>query len=328
MSTKDLGTYEMLWNCPACGTEKLLGKTHRYCPNCGSPQDPASRYFPTEQDAVAVKDHVYTGVDWQCSGCDTPNSSVAEFCISCGSPKSGDKKVNLVGEDEKTEKAPSAPTAKKGGSKLALGCGLLVIVAVLGGITLLVASLLMKKEVDLTVSGHSWTRTIEIEEIQAKSESSWCDETPQNAYSITKTKEKRSEDQVADGEICTKKNKDQGDGTFKQIEECKTKYKSVPVYDEKCHYKINKWDTLKVLENKGSALTPAPSWPNLPSLKSGNSLGSQKKGDSAEHYYVHFKGEKAYSCDFSESTWASYKVGAKVKGKVGLTGLDCKSLTK
>jgi len=53
----------MLWDCEFCGTKKLLGKTHRFCPNCGAQQDPKARYFPSDEEKVAVKDHVYVGVD-------------------------------------------------------------------------------------------------------------------------------------------------------------------------------------------------------------------------------------------------------------------------
>ncbi len=40
-------TYEMLWDCKYCGQRKNLGLSHRHCPNCGAPQDPAARYYPT-----------------------------------------------------------------------------------------------------------------------------------------------------------------------------------------------------------------------------------------------------------------------------------------
>ena len=38
--------YEMLWDCPQCGTLGLLGDSHRHCPTCGTAQDPTKRYFP------------------------------------------------------------------------------------------------------------------------------------------------------------------------------------------------------------------------------------------------------------------------------------------
>ena len=35
-------TYEMMWDCPYCGTKHLLGLTHRHCPNCGAARSPRS----------------------------------------------------------------------------------------------------------------------------------------------------------------------------------------------------------------------------------------------------------------------------------------------
>ena len=47
--------YEMLWDCPQCGTLGLLGDSHRHCPTCGTAQDPTKRYFPTPGEEVEAK---------------------------------------------------------------------------------------------------------------------------------------------------------------------------------------------------------------------------------------------------------------------------------
>ncbi len=95
MTSTDRRTYQMLWDCPSCGTCKLLGLTHRFCPNCGAPQDPTLRYFPPQDEAIAVEDHPLVGPDWRCSGCDAPNHARATFCGACGAPRSGDRPVAL-----------------------------------------------------------------------------------------------------------------------------------------------------------------------------------------------------------------------------------------
>src|SRR3954463_12995645 len=81
-------TYEMQWDCKFCGTKKLLGKTHRFCPNCGAQQDPTWRYFPADSEKVAIQDHIYVGADTICKACQTLNSGKAEFCGNCGAPLS------------------------------------------------------------------------------------------------------------------------------------------------------------------------------------------------------------------------------------------------
>ena len=71
---RDLGTYQMLWDCAYCDTTKLLALDHRHCPNCGGAQDAERRYFPSDEDKVAVEDHEFFGADWQCAACDSPNA--------------------------------------------------------------------------------------------------------------------------------------------------------------------------------------------------------------------------------------------------------------
>ena len=59
-------TYEMMWDCEYCGAAKLLGKSHRHCPLCGAAQNADKRYFPPEEEKVAVEDHQFVGADWGC----------------------------------------------------------------------------------------------------------------------------------------------------------------------------------------------------------------------------------------------------------------------
>ena len=66
--------FEMFWDCKQCGTKKLLGITHRNCPNCGNAQDETNRYFPADGEEIAVTNHQYVGADWDCIYCSTPNS--------------------------------------------------------------------------------------------------------------------------------------------------------------------------------------------------------------------------------------------------------------
>ena len=88
-------TYEMLWDCEFCGTEKLLGKTHRHCPECGAVQNPKTRYFPSEDEKVAVEDHQFVGADRHCGACDAPNSVMAKHCTECGAPMDGTREVEV-----------------------------------------------------------------------------------------------------------------------------------------------------------------------------------------------------------------------------------------
>ncbi len=76
--------YEMLWDCDHCGARKLLAKSFRFCPNCGKPQNPNGRYFPSDEDKVEVKNYTYIGPDIVCVECGMPNAANSRNCVSCG----------------------------------------------------------------------------------------------------------------------------------------------------------------------------------------------------------------------------------------------------
>ena len=89
------GTFQMLWDCQYCGSEKLLGVTHRFCPHCGAAQNPDTRYFPTAGEEVALHDHVYVGVDVLCPACEAPNSAAADFCGNCSASLEDGEKARV-----------------------------------------------------------------------------------------------------------------------------------------------------------------------------------------------------------------------------------------
>lgn len=355
MRQEELGTYEMLWDCPACGTPKLLGIQHRHCPACGSPQDPERRYYPSDEDKVAVQDHVYQGADKICPACTTANAGAAQFCVGCGSPLEGDAKEaaarseQQVGDHEgfggesvkdardeartrqhaHRQQAMGKPAASPSpGMSRGLKIGLIV-----GGIALVLGILIFvlffwKKEAQVEVQGHQWARTIEIQTFKEVRESRWCDQMPRKARRVTKRKEKRSTKKVKDGETCVKKRKDNRDGTFKQVKECKPKYREEPVYDQKCSYEIDKWVTERTAKAEGQGKDPAPSWPAFELKREGSCKGCQREGPRKESYtllFVDSKEGESYECEVEASRWSSAEVGSKWKAEVGVvtSSIDC-----
>lgn len=357
MREEELGTYEMLWDCPACGTPKLLGIQHRHCPACGSPQDPERRYYPSDEDKVAVQDHVYQGADKICPACGTANAGAAQFCVGCGSPLEGDAKQAFArteqqvaegqafgGESVKDARdeararrdaqvqqelgkgAPASPGMSRG-----LKIGLIV-----GGVVLLVGVLVFvfffwKKEAFVEVQGHRWARTIEIETFKEVRDSAWCDQLPRKARRVTKKKEQRSTKQVQDGETCVKKRKDNRDGTFKEVKECKPKYRDEPVYDQKCYFEIDKWVTERTEKAEGQGKDPAPSWPAVTLTREGTCKGCQREGKRSQTYTLLFVDKKegeSYDCDVEQPKWESTEVGSKWKAEVGVvsSGIECDDL--
>lgn len=365
-STRDTGTYQMLWDCPNCGTEKLLGIDHRCCPACGSPQNPESRYYPADEDKVLAGMHIFAGADKICPACEAPNGAKSEFCGTCGSPLDEAEVAarratqeaadgETFGEDtadaaqaehaavrrsmmEAKQRAmaglpPEDEAPKKGkGGLFASMTGLLMLGAIvlccgIGGVFLF-----WKQEASFTVSGHEWTRTVEVERLEKVKKSAWQDEVPSKADDVSCSREERSTKKVADGETCATKRVDNGDGTFTEKEECKTKYREEPVYDQKCSYTVQDWVVTRTEKAGGKGFSPAPAWPTVSLKGTGTRLGAEREGDRKETYSVLFKGPegKSYDCDFPETTWKGYAEGQVYSGEVGVMSkaVDCGSLKK
>lgn len=320
----ELGTYEMLWDCPRCGTKGLLGKTHRHCPACGSAQDPSARYFPEEGTEKAVTNYEYIGADRICPYCETPNSAKAQHCTNCGGALDGSKAVGLVGQEAPAEVPPAVP-AKSGCRKwLLFGCGgllaILLLLIVIGAWT---------KDVQATVSGHRWERAITIESFAPRSDAAWCDSMPAGAYNVTRSREQRSTRQVADGQECSPVRRDNGDGTFTVVQECTTKYRDEAVYDTRCHFTIDRWQEARTATAAGASLAESPQWPEVVLARTGDCVGCEREGKRSERYFVSLQGpEETFECAVEAGLWQRLNDGRKVTMKVGVIGggARCSSL--
>lgn len=323
---KVVGIYEMLWDCPHCDAKELLGKTHRYCPNCGGPQDPAKRYFPPAGKETAASAQ-YDGADKTCPACQTPNGAKSHNCRHCGSPLDGAQEVGRVAD--RSTAAPKAPAAgaKPAKKKLwpwVLG-GVAVLCCVFSGV-----AMMWKKDVNVTVTSHTWTREIDVESMQAVQDDAWCDSAPGDAYNVSRRREQRSTNKIPDGEECHTRDVDRGDGTFERREECKTKYREEPVYDDKCYFTVDRWKKARTERAKGQGTAPAPQWPPVRLGRTGSSLGAEREGPRRETYTLALQGQdgKAYACSVPFSKWQAVSDGTKKPIKVGvLTGAaDCDQL--
>ncbi|MCA9494662.1 MAG: hypothetical protein KC621_32260 [Myxococcales bacterium] len=338
-------TYEMFWDCPSCGTKKLLGKTHRHCPACGTVQDPALRYFPPESEKVAVEDHAFVGVDWVCERCDTPNSNAASHCVNCGDGREGKEKdakrsadVDAgaqKGEHEKPKPAeppPPPPSAKPARAAAGLGClGLPALVVV--GLIVVCAGLFClfsrSSPTEVKVTGHEWSRQIAIEKLSTTQDSAWCDSLPKDARAVTRSRKEKGSRKVPDGQTCKTVNEDQGDGTFKTRQDCKTKYRNEPIFEDWCTFSVDRWKEARTEKAGGKSLTPAPSWPKV-KVDGCSRVGCTREGKRTETYTVRFTDAdgKAQSCNLAESKWRSMAVGSRWKASKGMVtgGLSCSDL--
>lgn len=329
-------TYEMLWDCQFCGTAHNLGKTHRFCPNCGAPQNPDSRYYPSDEDKVAVEDHKFVGVDVTCAACNQLNSGDAEFCQQCGSPltdaahakaleeqtkgtggtfeSSGSRDLVQEKYDDEMERIGVKPKekAKRGGGvnvKVLAVIG--AIIAALVGIGVV---LNMTESATVVADSHSWERTVNVDEYKEFTTMSWRDSRPagdnMSIDALSCSSKQRSTNRIPDGETCKTVRKDNGDGTFKESQQCTTKYREEPVYDDWCRWRGNRWEDSYSRQTSGEGLSPEPYYEDI----SLNCEGQQRLGcEQASYsgrYDVDFTGNenRTYTCDFPQEEWVSIPI--------------------
>lgn len=302
--------YEMLWDCPSCGSKKLLGKTHRFCPGCGGPQDASKRYFPSDAEKILAKDSEYFGADRLCSYCKNATSAKARFCGGCGASLEGSAEAPRVGE-AKPQEQPSRSRSWKW----------LWLPAV--ALPMILVPFLWKKSASLTVSSHSWEREIPVERFQEVREESWCDSMPSDARRVSRTRKVRSHETVQDGEDCRTVRKDRGDGTYEEDQECTPRTHEEPVYDYECGYTVDRWVRVRSEKSSGS-LPEEPSWPGV------RLAHQEREGARSEAHHLGFEsGGKTLSCTLKDGqAWQEFQPGSRWKGKVRVLtgGLDCGSL--
>lgn len=316
--------YEMLWDCETCATKGLLGTSHRHCPQCGAAQDPARRYFPPVGEEVEARNHVYVGVDWNCAYCQSPNSAAAKCCVNCGAGRDGAKPVLAtvdapVAEPPVVPVVPVVPAKRHFGRWLAAALGIAMLI--------LIGMFFTTRETAVEITGHAWERRIAIERYSAVSEDAWCDSLPSGAYAVSRSREVRSQRQVEAGQDCIEKRVDMGDGSFTKKRECTPRYRDEPVYDERCHFRVNRWQVARqVVANQDSA--PNPTWPLVGHLQGGSALGAEREAGRRERYILNLAGAgKTWQCDVDAALWERLRDGSQVSLGVRLTGgADCGSL--
>jgi hypothetical protein len=318
--------YEMVWDCGYCGAQKLLGLTHRHCPNCGAAQDPNARYFPADSERVAVRDHTFVGADVKCRYCAAASSKRAQHCGNCGAPLAEGAQVQQQPDTSAaislSSTRPTTPPPWPAW-KIVLPITALLLV----GVT--VVLLVWKKDQRLTVAAHTWRRSVTVERFGPVAESAWCDELPSGANDVTRRREQRGTKQVPDGEDCRARKKDRGDGTYAEERECTPRFKQEPVYEEKCAFTIVKWKRARQEVAEGTQ--GAPRWPAVTLARAGcNSPGCEREAGRDETYTVVFRdaaGEE-YRCNFDEKSWARYADGDRYSGKLRAVvgSLDCSTL--
>lgn len=350
--TSSDNVYEMLWDCEFCGTKKLLGKTQRFCPSCGAPQNPEQRYFPADEDKVAVKDHRFVGVDKICASCGNLNGAASQFCGRCGAPLEGVEGVKTLGERERAageafeeedlnarlyQERDAAvgrvmPQAEKKQSTMPKWlpvAGVVVLVAIIGFVLF---ALFATRTETVSAVGFRWEREVSIEELKAESgrREGSCSMAPAGAYNLSERWEQVDTRRVPDGEECRTVQIDQGDGTFREERRCETRYRDEAVMGDVCYYTINRWSYERSVTADGDR-DDTRIWPEVRLAGSGCSqLGCERESGREERFYLVLSrdSDETFECSVPLSTWENTPQDARFTVEFGVVGggARCNSL--
>ena len=364
---------EGAWDCPHCGMERNRGP-ERFCGGCGAPRgEDVKFYLPEDARVVREEEEVKRakgGPDWNCSYCGGDNYGYNNYCTGCGGPRDGsadkegkeykagaiprsqedlDKKERVPKEDKESKRKASPkkePEKKSGPSSLlkiggGVGCAALICI-ILVGLCIFSFFAFRTQEVSLKVTGLSWERTVEIEELRTITEKGWEGELPSDARYISESREVHHYEKVQVGtetktETVTEKVqtgtekvkvgvKDLGNGYFEDVYETRPVYKNVqkkvtkdvpvykdePVYKNKITYEVDRWQTDRTEKSSGID-NEKPYWPEF------TLSGKEREGNKTEIYMVTLAGPEGKSYDYkakSENEWDKFEMGKSYNAKI------------
>ncbi|MFW6183941.1 MAG: hypothetical protein ACOC8X_09110 [Chloroflexota bacterium] len=347
------------WDCQYCGAKGLLGRD-KVCPNCATSRPEGTKFYIPEDEA-AVEDEkllqqARKGADWICEYCSSSNPADLDACRHCAAPREGtspqqEVKQYAPGEaprsgdmtvpdpHEKYRQEPEPEPARKERPRWlapAIAGGLLLLALLCGFL------FLRSDNVDVTVAGVSWERTVVVEALETVTEEGW--DVPDGARLLDEREEIRRYDQVVVGHetkqrevseevqvgertyVCGQE--DLGNGFFEDIEctepvyETQTRmetyeepvYQQVPVYDTMYTYEVDKWVEARIEKAEGIDLQPQ--WPALTLAE------NEREGERQERYRIVFvDGEgKEYAMQLPHNEWLQFEPSGRYQLKVNGMG--------
>ena len=315
--------------------------------------DEPSLYGRGAGEGRGTAEDAHDASDWLCDYCGSYNKAADLICAFCGAERemsegktyadargqvarTYDAQGRLVSERDlagKRQPEP-APEPRKRGKGCLIIAAILVLLAVVG------VFVSRPRTVDFTVDSFGWERSIAIEQLQTVEDSGWT--LPSEARLISQNREISRYDQVLDHYETRQYTEpvsvldhyetytttvDNGDGTF-DVEEHKepvytTEYEiryreepvyvSVPVYDTKYYYEIEKWVHVRDVSTSGDDHSPQWGEVTLAKASGEHGTGEEREGQRSGTYYVYADDGTWYEAD--EDYWNSLEVGQKLKVK-------------
>ncbi|MBL4847094.1 MAG: hypothetical protein JKY65_16360 [Planctomycetes bacterium] len=376
-----------VWDCRSCDGKGVAGDVYS-CPNCGAGRpDDVEFYLP--EDAAQITDaaalaKAKAGADWQCEYCDQWVSATIDDCPTCSGGEIATGKRQEVTEEvidgaalaAQTQAAVDAallaagvvvtPSAVAGAAEVPVsdappnedaaeepsaggGLGCVVIAVVLAALLCCGFFLTRSSKVGVEVTGHTWSRVQNMEELRVVAEEGWTK--PPDAFEVRSEERVHHHDKVQTGvkrgtrteaekvkvgeeryEAGVKK-VDLGNGRFKEVPVYKKRaiyetrekevpseepiYKKVPRYQTYFRYKVKRWQGVAARSASGTDLEP--SWPDA----SVEDASRQRAGTREETYAVQVRSAekgKQYVFTCSEERWRTFPVGSKWTALVSSKG--------
>jgi hypothetical protein len=230
-----------------------------------------------------------------CPACNTANAANNAFCQQCSALLQNASSVNLQQEIDIVE------NIKPNKNYTNIVLAILGIVLVGGAFFLL--DHFWRKTITLQLVSADWSREIKIEQYRAVHDSDWCSSMPYDAYSVYRHSEVRRYNKIADGQSCSSRRVDKGNGTFTTKQSCVTKYRDEPVYADKCDYKVDRWQYFRSVYARGTNKEPHDPVSNV--FNSGSCLGCEREAQHVAKYVLNLRNEanEAVVCDVPMNVW-------------------------
>jgi hypothetical protein len=346
------------WDCQYCGTKGNIGR-HKTCQNCGrSRPEGTAFYLPSEEEAAVLDEQLLkiagAGQDWICEFCGSSNAAGATTCHHCGAAREATGPVQEIKEyelgatpdsgdmtfDEPTARPEQATkeTGKKGSQPTIIIAGIVAAIVLLCGGILAAFVIFGGGDVDATVSGFEWQRSIEVEAFQTVVENDWS--VPPGGRQLDQRQEIHHYDSILDHyetrqrevqvqvgvETYVCGQRDLGNGFFEDIE-CsdpiyetqleeyeEAVYREEPVYQTKYEYEIDKW--IVVRTERSSGTDHKPLWPNT------DLANKERDGPQSASYVLIFTDneDEVHTLEVPLEEWQTYEEGQSVTLKMGPFG--------
>jgi hypothetical protein len=187
------------------------------------------------------------------------------------------------------------------------------------------------KQTRMRVVGLAWKHEIKIEVFGPVADASWCDALPAEASQVRREREVRSTRPVPDGEQCSAVRHDNGDGTFRESQQCRTIYKKEPVYDDRCYYVVDRWHYARSLVARGDTLDAERRWPPVNLTVTGACLGCEREGEHVAEYVVSLQAvgtDQKRECAVPEARFVQFQPNSEwvADAATPMSALDCATL--